>query len=273
MTERKFTINGLNLNCVDYGGEGKPPILFVHGGSAHGHWWDFVAPHFVDGYHPLAMDLRGHGDSEWCAEWEYGTRHYIEDLDQLIDGWGFGAPVLVGHSMGGHNTMVYATRHPDKIRAVIAIDSPTDYPQQVLDLLRGYSERPGRRFASLDEAVANFRMVPRETLAKKEVLDHVARHTFRQTSEGEWIHKLDRRTTIREPINIGGDLGNITCPALYVKVLKSQFPDLETARKMVAKMPRGKLAVLENSYHHAMLDNPLALVAIIKEFLRDIEAS
>ena len=42
---------------------------------------------------------------------------------------------------------------------------------------------------------------------------------------------------------------------------------------MVAKMPRGKLAVLENSYHHAMLDNPIALVAIIKEFLRDIEAS
>ena len=65
-------------------------------------------------------------------------------------------------------------------------------------------------------------------------------------------------------------LEKITCPALYVKVLKSPFPTLEQAQKMVAMMPRGKLAVLPDSYHHAMFDNPAGLVAILKEFLRDI---
>ena len=170
MTERKFIVNGLTLNCVDYGSEGKPPILFIHGGSAHGHWWDFVGPHFTDRFHALAIDLRGHGDSEWPAEWEYGTRHYIADLDDLIDNWGLGAPVLVGHSMGGHNVMVYASRHPEKLRAMVAIDSPADYPERAVGCLRGFSERPGKRFKSLEEAMANFRMLPRETLATKEVL-------------------------------------------------------------------------------------------------------
>ena len=84
------------------------------------------------------------------------------------------------------------------------------------------------------------------------------------------MHKLDRRTTIREPINLGGDLANITCPALYVKVEKSPFPTLEQTKKMVAMMPHGKLAVLPDSYHHAMFDNPAGLTAILKDFLRDI---
>ena len=269
MTERKFFVNGLNLNCVDYGGDGNPPLLFIHGGSAHGHWWDFIGPQFVDRFHPLAIDLRGHGDSDWTAEWEYGTRHYIADLDALIDGWGLGAPVLVGHSMGGHNVMVYASQHPQKLRAMVAIDSPSDYPDRAVDFLRGISERPAKRFKSLDEAIANFRMIPRETLAHPEVLRHAASHTFRRTPDGDWIHKLDRRTTIREPINLGGDLKNITCPALYVKVLKSPFPTLEQTKAMVAMMPRGKLATLADSYHHAMFDNPAGLTAILSEFLRD----
>jgi pimeloyl-ACP methyl ester carboxylesterase len=270
MTERKFIVNGLKLNCVDYGGAGNPPILFIHGGSAHGHWWDFVGPHFTERYHALAIDLRGHGDSEWPAEWEYGTRHYIADLDDLIGKWGLGAPVLVGHSMGGHNVMVYASRHSEKLRAMVAIDSPADYPARAVEMLRGFSERPGKRFKSLGEAIANFRLLPRETLSTKEILDHAAQHTFRKTPEGEWIHKLDRRTTIREPINLGTDLQNITCPALYVKVLKSPFPTLEKAQDLVAMMPQGKLAVLPDSYHHAMFDNPTGLVAILKEFLREI---
>jgi len=270
MTERKFLVNGLQLNCVDYGTEGKPPILFIHGGSAHGHWWDFVGPHFADDFHALAMDLRGHGDSEWPDEWAYGTRHYIADMDDLIDSWGLGAPVLVGHSMGGHNVMAYAAEHPEKLRAMIAIDAPADYPARAVEMLRKFSERPGRRFKSIEEAMASFKMVPRETLAKPEVLAHGARHTFKQTPEGEWIHKLDRRTTIREPINLGDDLAKITCPALYVKVLKSVFPTVEQSQAMVAMMPQGKHAVLEDSYHHAMFDNPDGLAAILKDFLRDL---
>jgi pimeloyl-ACP methyl ester carboxylesterase len=98
----------------------------------------------------------------------------------------------------------------------------------------------------------------------------VARHSFKRTEEGEWIHKLDRRTMIREPLDIWDDLAKITCPALFVKIRKSPLVDIETARKMVAMMPKGQLAEIDDSYHHVMFDNPTALVATLTEFLRDI---
>src|SRR5208337_5298911 len=96
---RRFKGAGLELNCLDYGGTGKPPILFLHGGSAHAHWWDLVGPALAPEFHALALDLRGHGDSAWADEWAYGSRHYVADLEALIEGWGLGAPIIVGHSM------------------------------------------------------------------------------------------------------------------------------------------------------------------------------
>jgi pimeloyl-ACP methyl ester carboxylesterase len=72
--------DGNVLTGVDYGGAGRPPVLLIHGGAAHARWWDFVAPALVNSHHVIALDQRGHGDSEWTREWGYGTRHYVADL-------------------------------------------------------------------------------------------------------------------------------------------------------------------------------------------------
>src|SRR5229473_3190042 len=116
-THQFAAADGLTLSCVDYGGAGRTPLLFVHGGSAHAHWWDFVGPAFTDRFHVLALDQRGHGESPWTAEWTYGTRQYVADLTAIIDGWGQGAPILVGHSMGGHTVLCYAGAHSASLRA------------------------------------------------------------------------------------------------------------------------------------------------------------
>ena len=270
MKAHRFKANGLTLNCLDYGGEGTP-LLFLHGGSAHAHWWDFVAPAFVNDFHVLALDQRGHGESEWPAEWGYGSRHYASDLDQVLDQWGFGAPIVVGHSMGAHNVLVYAAAHSDKLRAMIAIDSPADYTKLAVEFLKSIAEKPARRFESLDEAARNFKVLPRETLAKPELLEHVARHSFKQVEDGSWMHKIDRRTMIREPLRIWDSLHKIICPALLVKITKSPMLDRETAKKMVAMMPKGRLAEVDDSYHHAMLDNPAGVIAVLREFLNDLK--
>jgi pimeloyl-ACP methyl ester carboxylesterase len=271
MRQHRFKANGLRLNCVDYGGADKPALLFVHGGSAHAHWWDFIAPAFIDDFHALALDQRGHGESEWAEDWAYGSRHYVADLDAVIDQWGFGPPILVGHSMGAHNVLVYAAAHADKLRGIIAIDSPPDYSQMSVDFLRKYAERPARRFGSLDEAVANFKVLPRETLADKQILEHVARKTYKQLDDGAWIHKIDRRTMIREPLTVWESLYRITCPALLIKIKRSPLLTVDLARKMVEAMPQGQLAEIDDSYHHVMLDNPRALIATMREFLTPLK--
>lgn len=270
MKQRRFKANGLRLACLDYGGEGNPPILFLHGGSANAHWWDFVAPAFTDRFHALALDQRGHGDSEAPREWAYGTRHYVSDLEELIDTWGLGAPVLVGHSMGGHNTLVYATRNADKLRAMVAIDTPPDYTERAVEFLREMADRPARRFGSLVEACSRFRLLPRETIASREILEHVARFSFRQTGDGGWTHKIDRRTMVREPLDVWDQLATITCPALVVRISNSPLVEPEVARRMASLMPKGQLAEIDHGYHHIMFDNPEALIATLNEFLKDI---
>ncbi len=267
----RLTANGLTLNCLDYGGDGKRSLLFLHGGSAHAHWWDFVAPAFVEDFHVLALDQRGHGESEWANEWAYSSRHYVSDLDQVIDHWGFGAPILVGHSMGAHNVLAYAADHSEKLRAIVALDPPPDYTELAVEFLSSIAKRPARRYESLEEAARNFKVLPRETLAKREILEHVALRSFRQDGDGSWVHKIDRRTMIREPSRVWKSLHRITCPALIVKITKSPLLDREVAKKMVAQFPNARLAEVDDSYHHVMLDNPGGLIEVLRNFVSEFK--
>lgn len=271
MKARTFRCNHLNLNCLDYGTEGKRPLLFLHGGSAHAHWWDLVASRLVAHYHALALDQRGHGDSDWSTDWAYGTHHYVSDLRELVSSWEFGPPVLIGHSMGAHNAMAYAARYGKTLRGVVMIDAVADYPQAAVDYLRTLADRPAAKFSSLAEACAKFRLLPRETLASAEVLTKVARHTFKATGDGSWIHKLDRRTMIREMIQGFAELPNITCPALIVKITNSPALPRGVAHRMAEAIPDARVAEIGDSYHHVMLDNPNALVATLREFVESIE--
>jgi len=266
---RKFQGAGIELNCVDYGGEGGPPILLVHGGAAHARWWDFVAPALVGRFHVLALDQRGHGDSPWTGQWAYGSRHYAADLEAVIDGWGLGAPILVGHSMGGHSVMVYAAAHSERLRAMVAIDSIPAYPEHAVAALGAIADRPASVYESLNDAVASFRLLPGDTLAKPEVLRHVAELSFRQRTDGKWVHKMDRRTLRREPVQLDGELERIRCPALLIKAAQSPVLSASFAQSMAARMARGRMVQVENSNHHVPIDNPSGLVAAMIPFLAE----
>ena len=267
---RKFRGHGIDLSGLDYGGEGRPPMLLIHGGAAHARWWDFVAPALTGRFHVLALDQRGHGDSPWSAEWAYGSRHYAADLEAVIAGWGLGAPVLVGHSMGGHSAMVFAAEHSDRLRAMVAIDSIPAYPEHAVAALAAIADRPASVYESLDDAVASFRLLPGETLAAPEILRHVAELSFRRRDDGKWAHKMDRRTLRREPVQLDAELARIRCPALLIKAAESPVLSAAFARAMAARMARGRMVLLENSNHHAPIDNPAGLVAAMTPFLDEV---
>jgi pimeloyl-ACP methyl ester carboxylesterase len=270
MNSRSFHASeNLVLHCLDYGGLGRPPLLLLHGGSAHAHWWDFVAPAFTKQFHVMALDQRGHGDSPWTSEWAYGTRHYVADLHEIINSWEFGPPILVGHSMGGHNVLVYAGTYGKTVRAIAAIDSPATYPAFAKQALKEMAERPSRRFDSLQAAADAFRTVPNDTVAAPEIMRQVALNSFRQDGDGKWVHKMDRRTMLREPIDGWPLLSNIQCPALYVRPASSPMR-LEYAQEIAARMPHGHLTIVPESHHHVLLDNPKGLVAALELFFAEV---
>ncbi len=271
MRNRKFAGAGLQINCVDYGGEGCAPLLFIHGGSAFGHWWDFVAPAFSARFHTLAMDLRGHGESGWAPSGEYGMADYAADVASMVESWGLGRPVLVGHSRGGLVALTYAAANPDQVRALAVIDSlPQTTPEMLAWTESMKSWRP-RRYKTLQEACAAFRLLPAETHATPAMLQQIAQYGYRQEEDGSWVVRIDPQCRGRDPFDVLQYLPAVTCPVLIVKAADSPMITREMARRMAAAAPSGSMAEIPHAYHHVMLDNPEGLVRALERFLSGLE--
>ena len=114
-TSRHVQAAGLRLHYLDYGKDGGRPMLCVHGGAAHAHWFDFVAHGFNGTHHVRAIDLRGHGDSEWAPHPDYSYERFAADLDEAVRTLDLHDFTLVGHSMGGMISLLYAATYPGRV--------------------------------------------------------------------------------------------------------------------------------------------------------------
>src|SRR5688572_32169271 len=106
-TDQFIEVDGLKLHYLDYGTAGRRPMLCVHGGAAHGHWFDFVASGFTADHHVRALDLRGHGDSQRADPPAYSYRDYADDIHAVAEALDLRDFTLVGHSMGGIVSLLY----------------------------------------------------------------------------------------------------------------------------------------------------------------------
>ena len=121
-TSHSFISQRLRLHYVDWGNEGAPTLVLVHGGRDHCRNWDWVAERLRDRWHIVAPDLRGHGDSAWSEDGEYSLRANVYDLAQLIHQLNAGPVTLVGHSYGGNIALRYAGIYPEMVRKLVAIE-------------------------------------------------------------------------------------------------------------------------------------------------------
>ena len=100
-TERKIQgAHGLSLNLVEWSRDGVP-ILLLHGYSNEAHIWDDFVPVVSSHYRVLALDLRGHGESDWHPEGAYRYEDHVEDVEAVVEALGIDRIVVVGHSLGG----------------------------------------------------------------------------------------------------------------------------------------------------------------------------
>src|SRR5258708_5521268 len=117
-----FYSHRLKLQFWDWGSEGKPAMILVHGGLDHARNWDWVARALRDDYHVYALDLRGHGNSAWAPGALYSVAEHVLDLSALADIIN-GFPVtIIGHSLGGVVSLLYAGVYPDRVKKVVAIE-------------------------------------------------------------------------------------------------------------------------------------------------------
>ena len=272
-TRRSFPVNGLTLCALEWGRPGRPGLCFLHGGSAHAHWFDAVAPDFADRYHVLSLDQRGHGASDWAKPTAEGTAYatpsFVSDLLGVIDALGWDRMALCGHSMGGHNAMTLAAGHPDRLWGLIVADSRPAIPLDRLETMRRRGHRGPRRHESLDAALRSFRLLPPETTADPALLDHLAREGITER-EGRFLYRFDPECNgARRPTDAWPLLGRITAPTLLVRGAGSPILPREMAQEMLKRIPGSRLEEIPGAYHHLVLDAPRAFSTVLAHFLAE----
>jgi pimeloyl-ACP methyl ester carboxylesterase len=264
---------GVRLHYLDYGTDGqagsRPDMLCVHGGAAHGHWFDYVAPGFTPDYHVRALDQRGHGESAWAEPPLYSYERLAADLAEVAEKLDLRDFVLIGHSMGGTVCLLYAATYPGRVGKLIVVDSTLQMTEERVARLRDVGSRQGSSYATREELVTRFRLRPGDaSRAAPEVVRHVAGHSARQFEDGSWRHKFDRNVYAMRESKDGLPCWNhIKIPALLVKGERSQRISPEIYAEVKARYPQVELAEVSNSDHHVTLDNPSGFVRAVKAFL------
>ena len=260
-------VNGLRLSFLEWEAPGRPVVCFLHGGSAHAHWFDHVTPALAGRFHMVALDQRGHGESEWARPPAYATESFASDLLGVFDAFGWRQAALVGHSMGGHNAMSFSAWHPARVSALVIVDSRPSIPVDRLDRLRTRGMATLRPYPTQEAAAASFRLLPRETVADPALLAHLGRSGVVER-DGHWVYRFDPASNgQRQPVDAWTLVDRITAPTLVVRGELSPNFTREMADKLRAAIPGAKYVEIPGAYHHLVLDNPQAFVQAVDPFL------
>src|SRR5881296_3876456 len=118
--DRDVHVNGARLRVLDWGGEGRAPLLLLHGFTGHAHAWDTLSIALQPHFHVYALDQRGHGDSDPAEV--YNAIASFDDISGVIDQLGLRSPILIGLSMGGRNAMYFTSKRPDLVQKLVIVD-------------------------------------------------------------------------------------------------------------------------------------------------------
>ena len=267
-------IGSMRFHYLDWGGDGHS-ILFLHGGGLNAHTWDAVCMVLSDRYHCIALDQRGHGDSEWSPLSDYAVETQLQDVEGFIEQLQLVSPMLVGQSMGGLNSIAYAIRHGAEMRGLVVVDVGPDINPAGTQRIREFASTP-----ELDSPEAFLeRAVRFNPLRNPTVLKRSLYYNLRQTPTGNWALKHDQRRTSDEYMRIATaqrdrlaqQIPLISCPTLIVRGALSEVLTDGAADKFARSLPKGKWVKVENAGHNLQGDNPAGLLEVLSPFLRATE--
>ena len=263
-----------------------PSIVFVHGTSAHAHWFHHIGPLFCkSGYDVIALSLSGHGDSgtkEILGRdvWEHEIVAVCKDAT-LFDENRFSKPILVGHSLGSFVVEETAHVYPNLFHGVVVLDGGVPHPLKwrseagiVLDSSRSFS-------SAKERAYSNATIIPRDRLRlapPQQVLpfihEHIANNSIKPstTKKDCWTWKFDpdaysKYEFVDYCLNVGTPelVQNLNCRVAIVHGENSLIV-LKEAQDFMRYFLGTNIPVIAipDAGHHCFLDQPLAVVAALR---------
>jgi pimeloyl-ACP methyl ester carboxylesterase len=275
------------LRTWGWGDPSDPPVLCLHGAYDHGRMFDGLAPRVAAlGYHVVAVDLRGHGDSGPLDTGFAWTLFHL-DLAQLIHHLDAGPVGFVAHSLGGGQATGVAGAFPELVRWVVNIDGlgppaaamrpPDDIPAAIRQSFDRTDRAllSGRRpWASLDEMAAyrgrnNPRLPPEWAM-------HLVRHAAREV-EGGWVWKADPMFGVGIPseFNVAmleAEMRHVRCPVLVLTGDQEDTWREHDDDELVERVGwlSARHAVVPGTGHYVHIEDPDATMAHIEAFLAEV---
>jgi esterase len=256
---------GQRLAAVDYGGDGSP-VLLVHGMGAHTGWWDWCAPLMTQTHRVVAMDFRGHGDSEWNSAGRYQVGDYADDIEAVRKGLGWERFYLVGHSLGARASLHYACRYPERLERLAALDF---LAQVEVRSLRKFERRMKRRQPSYGTAQAleeRFHLQPAGTSASTDILEDLARRSGKQLANGRWTWKFDWNAFYFEYTPIWDEIAGLAVPTLVLRGSESTVMSAAVYQRILQALPEGTGIEIPGAHHHLPLDAPQETAHCLLEY-------
>lgn len=277
LPENKDTIlHRMRFHYLDWNAHRKTPMVLLHGGALTAHTWDVVSLAFRPEYHCLALDQRGHGDSEWSPEMEYSRSAQVWDLECFVAEMGIDKFILVGMSMGGLNSLQYAGKHSDRLWGLVIVDVGPDLhiegARKITDFTSQFTELPS--IEAFVERAMKFNPRRDPALLRRSLVNNL-----RQLPDGRWTWKYDQRHRVtwdleqmkQEQAELWKDIPHIGCPTLIVRGAQSQVLFDEDAARLADALPNGRWVRIENAGHTVQGDNPKDLIGAMRNFFSEIE--
>ncbi len=266
LTEKSVVVNGEVWPYLEGGSPDKPAILMIHGFSADKDNWTRYAAPFVADYHVIAPDLPGFGDQARHPGWDYRLDKQVGRLHDFTQQLGLQTFHMVGNSMGGHITALYALAHPEQVLSAALFDNaginspnPSDMRKQ---LEQGVNPLLTQSVEDFDRVIQYAMEVPpflpwpvkpykaREALAARDFNAYI----FEQIS-------TDRASGL-EPL-----MGDITVPVLILWGRQDRLLDVSSVDVMKAKLPSAKVVIMEETGHMPMVERPAQTAQYHRAFM------
>ena len=270
--DRFLQTPGMRLHYLEWGDRRKPTLLLLHGSLQTAHMWDDFARAMANDYHLLALDWRGHGDSDWSTSLAYSGVAFMRDLLALHAAIAPKRFTLIGVSLGGHMAIVYGARHPERLHGLVLIEvGPVVNNAKVVRL---------RDTAKHQMLLPSFEDFVRREAARnpyRPIEEHRdrLRWNVRQLPDGQWTWKYDYRRVyqmgqpLEKPLfeKLDPYVPRIRVPTLIVRGGRSEFLPMAVAKQMQKDIGDCSIVNVPNAGHSVPSDNSAGFTKVVRDFL------
>ncbi|MGH3579775.1 MAG: alpha/beta fold hydrolase [Mycobacterium sp.] len=268
--ERRFVDveKGRRVSALVWG-TGEPEMVLVHGGAQNAHTWDTVA--LALDCPLVAVDLPGHGHSDWRGDHNYWPPTLAADLAVAIRQLAPSAQMVVGMSLGGLAALSLAADYPDLVRRLVVVDVTPGTDEVKAEPIIAFVSGP-ETFASFKEILD--RTVEYNPSRSLPSLRRGVMHNAKEQSDGSWTWRYDRtrggRDRDKRPDfhTLWNKVDAISSPMLLVRGGDSRVVGDEDVVELLRRQPGAEVVVVEGAGHSVQGDRPVQLAGILADFVR-----